>query len=74
MTFVADKEWAEKLCKGWNWNANPAEIARELIEMGITLDGYQWGVLQKAFLKFFPDNGEQDWETIRQCVEVFGDN
>jgi hypothetical protein len=42
--------------------------------MGITLDGYQWGVLQKAFLKFFPDNGEQDWETIRQCVEVFGDN
>lgn len=73
MAFVADKEWAEGLCKNWNWNANVAEIAKEIIDMGITPDGYQWGVLRRAFLNFFPDHGERDWETISQIIEVFGD-
>lgn len=75
MALLADKEWAEGLCKNWNWNANPAEIAKELIDMSVTPDhnSYRWEVVRRAFLKFFPDNGERDWETISQIVEVFDD-
>jgi hypothetical protein len=31
--------WAQERCKAWNWNANPAEIAHELIETNLDLDG-----------------------------------
>jgi hypothetical protein len=75
MAFATDEEWATGLCKGWNWNANPAEIAKELIDMSVTPDAnsYRWRVVKRAFLEFFPDNGERDWEIISQIVEVFGD-
>jgi hypothetical protein len=74
-------QWARERCEAWNWNCNPAEIAKELIDTDIdvdgtlfdvSVDGDAFAVLQDEFIKFFPDSGENDIETIRQIIEVFG--
>ena len=73
--------WAQERCEEWNWNANPAEIAHELIETNLDLDGDLFdcldidgplfSILKQEFVKFFPSNGESDIEVIGQIIEVF---
>lgn len=67
------KAWAHDRCEAWNWNCNPAEIAAELIEEeDCTPYSPKWEALKAEFLAFYPEQGEQAWETITQIVEVFG--
>jgi hypothetical protein len=66
------QEWALDRCKAWNWNCNVAEIAKELIDADIDVDGARFRALEKEFVKFFPTDGEQQIETIRDIMETFG--
>ena len=75
------QEWALERCKAWNWNCNVAEIAKELIDTDMDIDGTLYDVppdgpvfeiLREEFVKFFPADGEQQIETIRDIMETFG--
>ena len=66
------ENWAWEKCNSWNWNCNVAEIAKELIDEGVHVGGLRFGVLEKEFVRYFPDNGKRDIETIRYIMEVFG--
>lgn len=72
---VGSREWAEAQCKRWTWNANPAEIAKELIDAGIEHESRELRNVKRAFMKFFAKGADEDqcWEFIEQAVEVFGD-
>jgi hypothetical protein len=65
------QEWALERCKAWNWNFNVAEIAKELIDADIAVDSLRFRALEKEFVEFFPANGEQQIETIRDIMETF---
>lgn len=66
--------WAKERCAAWNWNYNPAEIAKELIDEGIESGSPAMQRLKGEFLMFFPsESARQWWEFIEQAVEVFGD-
>lgn len=69
--------WARERCREWNWNANAAEIARELIEAGITPDTEDMANVRRAFMDHFSlpgnDDAKRQWEFIAQAVDVFGD-
>lgn len=70
---VGTKEWAESRVKEWNWNYNPAEIAKELIDEDIESGSPELQRVKRAFLDFFPHaRAASWWEFIEQAVEVFG--
>lgn len=70
---VGSKEWAEACVKEWNWNCNPAEIAKELIDADIESGSPELQRVRTAFLDFFPHaRAAAWWEFIEQAVEVFG--
>jgi len=70
--------WARERCREWNWNANAAEIARELIDAGIKPDTDDMNNVRRAFLDYFskPGNNEAklQWEFISHAVAEFGDD
>ena len=72
------RAWALAKCKAWNWNANVAEIARELIEEEIEVGSGPFVTLGEEFVKFFgsnygaTDQAQTEWEIIGQIMEEFG--
>ena len=68
------RKWAKSRCEAWNWNANVAEIAHELIEEGIESDSDRFDVLGEEFVKFFDSdpNAKSHWEIVGQIIETFG--
>lgn len=69
------REWAKQRCAAWNWNADIAEIAHELIDNDIDPDSDEFDVIGEEFVKFF---GVHDpmaktyWEIVGQIIETFG--
>jgi hypothetical protein len=74
-TEAEAREWAKAKCEAWNWNANVAEIARELINEEIEIDGGPFATLGEEFVRFFGggDEAKNDWDIIRQIMEEFGE-
>lgn len=71
---VGSKAWAEARVKAWNWNCNPAEIAKELIDEGIEAGNPEFQRVRRAFLDFFThERAVRWWEFIGQAIEVFGE-
>jgi hypothetical protein len=71
---AGSKAWAEARVKAWNWNCNPAEIAKELIDEGIKSGSPELQRVRRAFLDFFPhERAVRWWEFIEQAVGVFGE-
>ena len=63
--------WAHDKCKAWNWNADVAEIAHELIHAGVDTDSHQFRVLCEVFNKFFNNPQMDVTEAIEQSMETF---
>lgn len=74
MTVPEARTWANARVKEWNWNANRAEIAKELIDADLEPDTPEWETVKAVFLKFFnrTDAAMADWGAIESIVEVFG--
>jgi hypothetical protein len=71
------REWAKAKCRAWNWNANVAEIAHELIEEDIDKNSDMFVTLGEEFIRFYGDSmpsgqAELFWEIIGQIIETFG--
>ena len=68
------RRWAMQKLKAWNWNANVAEIARELINEDVRPEDGSFAILGREFVKFFggSDEAKHHWEIIGQIVEEFG--
>jgi hypothetical protein len=64
--------WARRKCEAWNWNADVAEIAKELIDEGVDTDSHQFTVLCEAINEFFKQPKMDVTEAIEQIMETFG--
>ena len=69
----SNKQWAQELCKKWNWNADVAEIAHELIEAGVHPSGVRFAALKEVFNDFFNHPKMDVIEAVEQVMETFGD-
>ena len=67
-----DALWARALCEKWNWNADIAEIAHELIDLGVHPAGRRFGVLKDVFNEFFKHPKMDCIEAVEQVMETFG--
>lgn len=65
------RQWAHARCECWNWNADVAEIAKELIDAGIDTDGHQFAVLCEVFNEFFNQPKMEVTEAIEQIMTTF---
>lgn len=63
--------WARDCCERWNWNADVAEIAKELIDADVDTDSVQFSILCKVFNKFFQSPKVDVAEAIEQIMETF---
>lgn len=63
--------WAQECCERWNWNADIAEIAKELIDQDVDTDSHQFTVLCKVFNKFFNQPKVDVTEAIEQIMTTF---
>ena len=63
--------WARRKCKAWNWNADVAEIAKELIDEGIDPDSRAFRILCEEFDEFFQQPEMSAAEAIQQILETF---
>lgn len=64
-------EWAKARCEAWNWNADAAEIAKELIDCDIEPDSVQCSILCEVFNEFFKHPKMDVTEAIEQIMETF---
>lgn len=64
-------KWAHDCCNRWNWNADVAEIAKELIEADVETDSVQFQILCEVFNKFFQSPKVDVTEAIEQIMETF---
>jgi hypothetical protein len=65
--------WALGLCEKWNWNANIAEIARDLIDADVSHDSVRFEVLKEVFNDFYNTPKMDCIEAVEQVLENFGD-
>ena len=65
--------WAKSLCEKWNWNADVAEIAHELIDLRVHPDSVRFEVLKEVFNDFFQSPKMDVIEAVKQVMETFGD-
>jgi hypothetical protein len=65
------RDWAAARCEAWNWNADVAEIAHELIHAGVDTDSHQFRVLCEVFNKFFNNPQMDVTEAIERIMETF---
>jgi hypothetical protein len=62
-TTLKDKKMKEleakwlKRCEEWDWNLGIADIARELKDMGIEYRTAEFGIVERAFNKYFGGKG-----------------
>jgi hypothetical protein len=63
--------WARRKCEAWNWNADVAEIAKELIDEGVDTEGHQFRILCEVFNEFFKEPKMDVTEAIEQIMETF---
>ena len=64
------RQWAHDKCAAWNWNADVAEIAKELIDLDVDTDSHQFRVLCDVFNKFFKKPQVDVTEAIEQIMET----
>lgn len=69
----AHRVWAKALCEKWNWNADIAEIAHELIDLRVHPDSVRFEVLKDVFNDFFNHPKMDCIEAVEQVLETFGD-
>ena len=72
MSKTPDELWARALCEKWNWNADIAEIASELINQGVHPAGRRFDVLKDVFNEFFNSPKMDCIEAVEQVMETFG--
>lgn len=68
------RKWAKERCDAWNWNCNVAEIAKELIESGVTdTTSTRFDITGKVFVEYFGDSNQAEmlWEIIGHIIEEF---
>ncbi len=65
------RQWAHSRCAAWNWNADVAEIAKELIDADVDTDSHQFTVLCDVFNEFFKKPKMDVTEAIEQIMETF---
>jgi hypothetical protein len=65
------RQWAHDKCKAWNWNADVAEIAKELIDADVDTDSHQFRILCDVFNEFFKHPKMDVTEAIEQIMETF---
>jgi hypothetical protein len=68
------RKWAKQRCEAWNWNANIAEIAHELIGLDMESDSDEFAIVGEEFVKFFGQhdkNAKTYWEIVGQIIEQF---
>ena len=65
------RQWAHDKCKAWNWNADVAEIAKELIDADVDTDSHQFRVLCDVFNEFFKTPQMAVTEAIEHIMETF---
>lgn len=65
--------WAKGLCEKWNWNADAAEIAHELIELRVHPSSERFSVLKDVFNDFYNHPKMDVIEAVEQVMETFGD-
>ena len=70
---AAHREWAEGLCEQWNWNADVAEMAHDLIRMRVHPDSVRFAVLKEVFNDFFNHPKMDCIEAVENVLETFGD-
>lgn len=70
---TSDRAWARSLCEQWNWNADIAEIAQELIRQRVHPSGDRFAVLKEEFQQFFKQPKMDCIEAVEQVMETFGD-
>lgn len=70
---AAHREWAKGLCEKWNWNADVAEIAHELIDLRVHPDSVRFEVLKEVFNDFFNHPKMDCIEAVEKVLETFGD-
>lgn len=70
---AAHQEWAKALCEKWNWNADIAEIAHELIDLRVHPDSVRFEVLKDVFNDFFNHPKMDCIEAVQHVLETFGD-
>ena len=70
---AAYREWARGLCEKWNWNANAAEIAHELIELRVHPSSTRFDVLKQVFNDFYNHPKMDVIEAVEEVLETFGD-
>lgn len=70
---TSDRAWARNLCEQWNWNADIAEIAQELIRQRVHPDSDRFAVLKEEFQRFFKQPKMDCIEAVEQVMETFGD-
>lgn len=70
---VAHRIWAKELCEKWNWNADVAEIAKELIDANVHPDSVRFEVLKDVFNDFFNRPKMDCIEAVEKVLETFGD-
>lgn len=66
------RKWARAKCEAWNWNADVAEIAKELIDDDVDTDSRQFTVLCEVFNEFFQQPKMDVTEAIEQIMGTFG--
>jgi hypothetical protein len=65
------RQWAHAKCEAWNWNADIAEIAKDLIDEDVDTDSHQFTVLCEVFNEFFKQPRVDVTEAIEQIMETF---
>lgn len=70
---TAHRIWAKGLCEKWNWNADVAEIAHELIDLRVHPDSVRFEVLRDVFNDFFNHPKMDCIEAVEKVLETFGD-
>lgn len=68
-----DQQWALALCEKWNWNADIAEIAEELIDLRVHPSSAKFAALKEVFNDFFNHPKMDVIEAVEQVMETFGD-
>jgi hypothetical protein len=65
------RDWATARCEAWNWNADVAEIAKELIDADVDTDSHKFRILCEVFNKFFQTPRMDVTEAIEQIITTF---
>lgn len=75
---VTRRKEARERCERWNWNANLAEIARELINADVDPDDIAGELQREELLAFFcttekeRDEYNNYWSIISDIIAEFG--